>query len=51
MTDWKTTLTGIIGGVAITLLPILQGGNFDYHSLLIGTVIGILGVLAKDFGS
>ncbi len=51
MKDWKTTLTGIVGGIAVAILPLLQQGHFTLESLLTGAAIGLLGVLAKDFGS
>jgi hypothetical protein len=50
MKEWKTTLAGVIGGVAVTLLPILQSGKFSWQALLTGAAIGVLGVLARDFG-
>jgi hypothetical protein len=49
MKNWKTTLTGIIGAIAVALIPILQTGKFEPKDLVMPIVIAILGAVAKDY--
>jgi|WetSurMetagenome_2_1015567.scaffolds.fasta_scaffold1045278_1 hypothetical protein len=49
MKNWKTTFTGIIGAIAVALIPIIQSGKFELKDLVIPIVIAALGVLAKDY--
>jgi hypothetical protein len=52
MKNWKTTLAGIIGLLTQTIPQVqaaLNGQPVDWHQIIFGLVIGILGVLAKDF--
>lgn len=49
MKNWKTTLTGIIGAIAVALIPILQNVKYEPKDLVIPVVIAVLGVLAKDY--
>lgn len=46
--NWRTTLAGLLGGVATAILPVIQGGQTDSKSLIGGAVIGLLGFLAGD---
>lgn len=46
MKNWKTTLSGILGGLAqVVLLPINS-----WKDLIVPVVTVIIGVLAKDAG-
>lgn len=47
-TNWKTTLIGLLGGIATAVVPVLQSGQTDSKSLATGVVVGALGVLAGD---
>ena len=49
MTNWKTTLTGILGAVATALIPVIQGKGFELEYILIAAVVATLGVVSKDY--
>ena len=49
-TDWKTTVVGLAGAVATTLIPILQG-SFTTKDIILAVVIAVLGAVAKDTGN
>jgi len=49
MKNWKTTLTGILGAIAVAIIPIIQSGKFELKDLVIPIVIAILGFVAKDY--
>jgi len=49
MKNWKTTLTGIIGAIAVAIVPYLKSGNFEWKDLIIPAVIAALGFLTKDY--
>lgn len=53
MNSWKTTIAGVLGGViyfVYSYLEALQAGTaFDTKDFIIGLLLAILGVLAKDF--
>ena len=55
MKNWRTTVTGVLGGISIFLydfLTGLQAGKpFDPKALIIGLVLVILGIVAKDFST
>ena len=52
MTNYKTTIAGLVAAVAAALIPVLQKGGFnlseDWPKLLIAVAIAVLGLLAKD---
>ena len=53
--SWTTSLTGLLGGLAIALWPIIQsavntqmqGVKIDWQSVLIGAVVAVAGYFAK----
>jgi hypothetical protein len=53
--SWQTTLSGLLGGIAIAVWPILQsaiqtqmtGVKVDWNNVLMGVVIAVCGYLAK----
>lgn len=47
-TSWKTTIAGILSGIAIVLIPILQTGEVTLQKVAIGVGIALLGIFAKD---
>lgn len=49
MSNYKTTLAGILGAVILCVQQWLSSGNLDTHTLLVAAAIAVLGVLAKDF--
>lgn len=49
MKNWKTTLAGILGGLATYGVNVLQSGNaLDWKAVALGAVPVIIGILAKD---
>ena len=51
MTNWRTTLTGAVGAVALALENSLSTGALpDRKTLVMSAVLALLGFLAKDFG-
>ncbi len=49
MKNWKTTLTGLISAIAVSLIPVIQGHGFELESIAIGVALGVLGFIAKDY--
>lgn len=49
MNNWKTTLTGLVGAIAVALIPVIQGEGFKPESLAIAAVLAALGFIAKDY--
>jgi hypothetical protein len=51
MVNWKTTVAGLGGAVAIIVGNWLQTGNLtDWKALVTAVVVAILGWFAKDAG-
>lgn len=50
VSSWKTTLVGLIEGIAMTTLGNVMTGHFDWHFLLVGALQFIKGALSKDAG-
>ena len=52
--NWRTTLWGFIGGVAVNLYPVFQtmanGAPFDKNALIMGASLAVLGKLSNDAG-
>jgi hypothetical protein len=49
MKNWKTTLTGLVGAIALTLVDYFQnGGKLDPHQIVLPITIAVLGFVAKD---
>lgn len=51
MKDWRTTLAGMAGAVAVAWQPIvlaMDGGPVDWDRLKLAAVVGVLGWLARD---
>ncbi len=49
MRNWKTTIVGLIGAIAIAIQPYLESGAFDTKALITAAVVAAFGVIAKDF--
>lgn len=49
MKNWKTTLTGLLGAIAVSLIPVIQGHGFEAEAIVTGVALGILGFIAKDY--
>jgi hypothetical protein len=53
--SWLTTVSGLLGGIAIAILPILQsavatqgaGIRVDWNNVLMGAVVAVVGYFAK----
>lgn len=48
MKSWKTTLIGILTGVATLALDMYQTGTFSLRAFLIAAGMAALGIVAKD---
>ncbi len=48
MMNWKTTVIGAVGAVLMVVIPMLQGGVFDWKTLVPAAVTALLGWFAKD---
>ena len=51
MKNLYTTITGILGAIAIALIPVIEGNGFDWKMIGVAVVLAALGVLAKDFNT
>lgn len=49
MKNWKTTLAGFIGAIAIALQSVFATGVVDGKTAVTAAVVAGLGFLAKDF--
>ena len=49
MQSWKTTITGVIGAIALVVGNLLQAGTVDPRTIIIAVIVAVMGVLAKDF--
>jgi hypothetical protein len=49
LTNWQTTLAGIVGGIVTYTVTMIQSGNiWDWKAWALGIVPVILGFLSKD---
>ena len=49
LTNWQTTLAGIVGGIVTYTVTMIQSGNiWDWNAWALGIVPVILGFLSKD---
>lgn len=48
MKNWKTTLTGLLAGVGIVVLNLVQTGTTDLKTLGIAAGLFVLGAFSKD---
>jgi hypothetical protein len=52
MKNWKTTLIGLLGAIAIALEPIISGQGFNWKDdggkIFTAIVVAALGFVAKD---
>jgi len=48
--NWRTTLAGLVGAVALALEPKLVAGVWDKENLIMAATIGVVSYLAKDAG-
>ena len=46
--SWKTSIIGILAGIGLNVLEMLQNGHTDKKTILIGASISLLGLLSKD---
>lgn len=49
MKNWKTTLTGVIGAVALALEKVISTGTMDERTLIMCAIVAALGFIGKDF--
>jgi len=49
MKNWKTTLAGLIGAVALTLQDLFATGSVDTKTIISAVVVAALGYLSKDY--
>lgn len=49
MKNWKSTLAGLIGAIAVALIPVIQGKGFEMESLTTAATLAALGSIAKDY--
>lgn len=50
MSDWKTTLAGLAGAVAVAWHPLI-GDEFDWRRLSLAAAVAALGYFARDGGN
>jgi hypothetical protein len=48
-TSWKTSILGIIFGLAQALLPLLKAGQYDPTVLIPAAGLALMGLYAKDW--
>lgn len=48
--NWQTTLYGLLGAIAVNVIPLLQG-IWTWNQLWVGIVIAVLGFFAKDYNT
>ena len=52
MKNWKTTLTGVGGGLLISISALIQansaGGKINWSAVGVGAIIAVLGLVSKD---
>ena len=48
MTNWKTTLLGILTAIAVGIQPIVETGVIDYKRIGLAALIAALGYVAGD---
>jgi hypothetical protein len=48
--NWRTTVAGLIGAVAIAVEPVITTGLWDKERIITAAVIGVVSYLAKDAG-
>lgn len=48
--NWKTTIAGAIGAIAVGVYPVLSTGVVNKEALIMAGAIGLVGWLAKDAG-
>jgi hypothetical protein len=51
MKSWKTTVIGLVGAIATTLVPLYQNGTVDLQTLISSIAIAVLGFFAKDWNA
>jgi hypothetical protein len=49
-TNWRTTVAGLVGAVAIAVEPVIVTGMWDKERIITAAVIGVVSYLAKDAG-
>jgi hypothetical protein len=46
--NWKTTVSGLVGAIAVAVIPVLQSGKINYEAIAIAVAIAVLSFFAKD---
>lgn len=46
--NWRTSLTGLLGSIAVVLIPVLQGQEITTANIVNAIIVGALGYFAKD---
>jgi len=49
MKNWKTTVAGLVGAIALALQAELSTGTIDGKTIVTAVIVAALGFLAKDF--
>lgn len=49
MKNWKTTLAGVIGAIALSLQSAFATGTVDGKTVITAAIVAAFGFLAKDF--
>jgi phosphotransferase system glucose/maltose/N-acetylglucosamine-specific IIC component len=49
-TNWQTTVAGLLGAIAVNLIPLLQGA-WTWNQLYVGIALAVLGFFAKDYNT
>ena len=50
-TNWKTTLAGLLGAVALLIVDYVKPGDMDLKTIVESIVVFIVGKLAADAGT
>lgn len=48
MTNWKTTLAGVLASIMIAIAPLIQTGTIDWKAVIIAVFVAAFGYFAKD---
>jgi len=46
--NWKTTLAGLLGAIAVGLTPFIVTGEINWTALTIAVTVAVLGYLSRD---
>jgi len=48
MTNWKTTILGILAAIMIAVAPLIQTGQVDWKAVALAAAVALFGYFAKD---